>query len=84
MITRVQDTIVSGTDDPFVLSWAAEQGYIVLTHDVTTMTEHAYARIANEQPMPGVFAIGLDVPIGVVIEDLLLIAECSEKEEWAN
>jgi len=34
--------------------------------------------------MPGVFAIGLDVPIGAVIEELLLITECSEEEEWAD
>ena len=83
-IVRVQDTVMSGVDDPSVLRWAAEQGYIVLTHDVTTMTDYAYARIAREELMPGVFAIGLDMPIGAVIEELLLIAECSEAEEWAD
>lgn len=83
-IRRVQDTVMSGADDPSVLKWAAEQGFILLTHDVTTMTDHAYARIAREELMPGVFAIGLDVPIGAVIEELLLITECSEEEEWTD
>ncbi len=33
--------------------------------------------------MPGVFEVSRKVPIGVAIEDILLIAECSvEEEEW--
>jgi len=34
--TRVQDTEIAGADDPRVLEYAAEQGYIVLSHDVNT------------------------------------------------
>ncbi len=83
-ILRVQDTAVNGADDPTVLTWAAEQGYLLLTHDLTTMPEYAYARVRAARPMPGVFAVGADVPIGVLIEDLLLIAEFSDAEEWAD
>jgi hypothetical protein len=32
--------------------------------------------------MPGLFAVPRDVPVGVVIEDLLLIAEYSSEEDW--
>ncbi len=32
--------------------------------------------------MPGVFVVSRDIPIGSVIEDLLLLAECSLEEEW--
>ncbi len=32
--------------------------------------------------MPGVFEVSRKVPIGVAIEDILLIAECSVEEEW--
>lgn len=34
------------------------------------------------QPMPGVFEVSRKVPIGVAIEDILLIAECSLEGEW--
>ena len=32
--------------------------------------------------MPGLIEAGPDVPLATVIEDLLLIAECSEPGEW--
>ena len=41
-IVRAQDTGLSGADDPTILQWAAEQGRVLLTHDVSTMTKHAY------------------------------------------
>ena len=83
-ILRVQDTAVNDADDPTVLAWAAEQDYLFLTHDLTTMPEYAYARVRAARPMPGVFAVSADVSIGVLIEDLLLIAEFSDAEEWAD
>ena len=32
--------------------------------------------------MPGVFEITRKVPIGVAIEEILLLAECSLEKEW--
>ncbi len=36
-VVGVQDTELQGKPDDDVLSWAAEQGYIVLTHDVNPL-----------------------------------------------
>src|SRR3990167_7459025 len=52
-IVRVQDVGLSGADDPSVLQWAADQGRIVVTHDISTLAKHAFDRIAAGQPMPG-------------------------------
>ena len=41
---RIQDTDVAGAADPDVLGWAAQEGRILLTHDVTTITAYARAR----------------------------------------
>ncbi len=81
-ITRVQDAGLSGASDPEVLAWAAQEGRILLTHDVSTITRHAYARVQAGLRMPGVFQIGRDIPIGVAIEDILLLAEYSRESEW--
>lgn len=35
-IVRIQDAGLSGADDPTVLEWAAREGRILLTHDVST------------------------------------------------
>jgi hypothetical protein len=65
-----------------LLEWAAQQGRILVTHDVHTMTAHAYARVATGLAMPGVFAVSQSTPIAQAIEDLLLLAECSTEGEW--
>src|SRR5919201_2646791 len=73
-IMRVQDVALSGADDPTVLEWAAQSGRVLLTHDVSTMTRYAYDRVREGKPMPGVFEVGRHVPIGVVIEEIVLLA----------
>ncbi len=55
---------------------------MLLTHDVSTMTAHAYAWVTSGLPMPGVFAVSQVAPIHQVIEDLVLLAECSFLGEW--
>ncbi len=73
---------LSGADDPTVLQWAAQEGRVLLTHDVATITQYAYERVEAGLSMPGVFEVSLDVPIGSAIEDILLLAECSLDGEW--
>lgn len=81
-IVRVQDAGLSGTDDPTILDWAARENRAVLTHDVSTMTRHAYDRVRDGKAMPGVFEVGRHVPIGVAIDEIILLAECSLEGEW--
>jgi hypothetical protein len=81
-IVRVQDTEIVGADDPTVLEWAAGEGRILLTHDIQTLNGFAYERLAAGLPMPGVFQIGAQLPVGQVIENLLLVNGASEASEW--
>jgi hypothetical protein len=83
-IVRIQDTEIAGSDDASVLEWAAHNQRVLLTHDVSTMTAHAYTRVRAGQPMLGVFEVGRSVPTSVAIEDILLLAECSLEGEWAG
>ncbi len=81
-ILSVQSAGLSGADDPTVLKWAADEGRVLFTHDVTTRSRYAYERVRDGKAMPGVFEIGHDVPLGRAIEDILLLAECSLDGEW--
>lgn len=81
-ITRAQDVGLIGADDPTVLKWAAENGRVVLTHDVSTMTKFAYERVAAGEPMPGVFEAPCSMAIGDAIENILILVECSHEDEW--
>jgi len=81
-IVRVQDVGLSGADDPTVLEWAAQQGRVVLTHDVATMITFAYKRIELGLAMAGLFEVSRRVAVGLAIEEIILIAECSLEGEW--
>jgi hypothetical protein len=81
-IVRVQDVGLRGADDPDILQWAANEDRVVLTHDAATMASFAYDRVRRGLSMPGVIEVADDLPIGQVIEDILLLAEYSEKHEW--
>src|ERR671917_513066 len=72
-LVRVQDVGLAGAEDPDVLEWAAQANRIVLTHDVATITKYAYERAKAGLPMPGVFEVSQTVPVGVAIDDILLI-----------
>lgn len=81
-IVRIQDVGLFGADDPAVLEWAAQQGRLLVSHDVTTLTKHAYDRVAAGLRMAGVFEVPSSLSIGRAVEDLLLIIECSFEGEW--
>jgi hypothetical protein len=49
---------------------------------VTTLSASAFERVRAGQPVPGVVEVGQLLPIGGVIEDLLLLAGASMEGEW--
>lgn len=81
-LVRALDVGLSGADDRAVLAWAAQQGRVILTHDVTTMTRYAHERVEAGQPMPGVFEVSRPLPIATALEDIMLLAEYSLDGEW--
>jgi hypothetical protein len=79
---RLQDAGLSGADDPAVVAWAAQEGRVLRTHDVSTITRYAYERVQEGEPMPGVSEVSRDLPIGRAIAEMLLLATCSLAGEW--
>jgi hypothetical protein len=58
---------------------------VLLTHDVNTMTRFAFARVQHGEPMAGVFIVRQEgAALSRIIDDLLLLDECSDTSEWAN
>ena len=60
-IVRVQEVSLSGAVDLDVLEWAARDGRVLLTHDLSTMTRYAYDRVEAGLAMPGVFQVSRQV-----------------------
>ena len=83
-LNRVQEVGLEEADDPAILAWAATHNRIVLTHDRATMPDFAYARVVAGQSMPGVFIVHDRMAVGQAVEQLVLMAGCSDQGEWAG
>lgn len=83
-IVRIQDTEMYQAPDDRLLAWLADEERILLTHDVNTMPGHAYDRVRDGLPMTSVFIVNQDAPIKQIIEQIVLLIECSSLEEWQN
>lgn len=79
-VVRAQD-YVPGSADPVLLGWAAEEGRIILTHDVKTVPRFAYDRVRQGEPMAGVIVINTNVPPRNAVADLSLLIACITVEE---
>lgn len=80
-IVRVRDVGMAGAEDPAILEWAAAHERVILTHDAATFANHAYARVNAGMSMPGVLELHERLPVGVAIEEILIVAECSLEGE---
>jgi hypothetical protein len=83
-LLRVQDVGLMHTPDPDILAWAAAQSRIVLTRDRNTMTGFALARVRGGDPMPGLFVVDQQAPLGRVLNDLETLAAASAMHEWRD
>ncbi|MCP3964108.1 MAG: hypothetical protein GY719_40275 [bacterium] len=83
-LVRVQDVGLSGEEDPVILEWAARHGRVLLTHDKATIPRFAYERVKAGQPMAGACEVSRSVPMSQAIDEILLIAECSDLSDWES
>lgn len=83
-IVRVQDVGLIHADDPTILEWAANQGRVLLTHDVQTMTAYVLERIDQGLPTSGIIQVSQKQSIGSIIDDLTLLAQAAGPEDFED
>lgn len=83
-LVRLRDVLPADTPDPDVLAYAARTGRVVVSHDINTMTAAARQRIAAGEATAGLVVARQSLPIGTVIDDLLIVWSASEAEEWTD
>jgi hypothetical protein len=74
---------LEGLGDAEVLSIAAGEGRILVSHDQSTMGEH-FGQFVAENESPGVFIIPQHLSPFVAADELLLVWFASEPNEWTN
>src|SRR5438128_7559635 len=72
-----------GLADPEVLARAASESRVLVSHDRRTVPNH-FADFILQHTSPGVFIISQQLGVKMAIEELVLIWEASEGEEWTN
>lgn len=73
-----------GTRDPDILLWIEAHGYTLVTHNRKSMPDHLYQHLATGHHIPGLFILRPKVSLGEIIEDLLLIWELAEADEYQD
>ena len=83
-VARVQDIGLRGATDPAILAWASANNLVLLTHDVNTITRYVGERAAEGLDIPGVVVVRHSCPIGKAIDELVLLIEALQDDEWTN
>ncbi len=74
---------LAGLKDQDVLGVAARDGRIQVTHDLATMPRH-FGEFLRSQHSSGVVVVPQHLPLGEVVDDLILIWTATQAEEWTD
>lgn len=74
---------LAGLKDADVLTLAAREGRILVSHDQTTMPGH-FAEFVRASHSPGLIVVPQHLPLRAVVDDLILVWTVSRPEEWSN
>ena len=75
---------LTGSADPVLLRWAAQNDRTILTHDIKTMPRDAKQLMQRGEPIAGVIVVLENMAIGRAIEELELVIACHSREEFRD
>ena len=73
-----------GTQDPDILEWCEQNQFSLITNNRESMPQHLSDYRKKGGHVPAIFTINLAMPMGKIIEELLLIAGASDEDEYIN
>ena len=72
------------TPDPEILKWCEQNNFSLITNNRKSMPQHLADHLSAGHHIPGIFTINLDASIGLIIEQLILIAGASHEDEYID
>jgi uncharacterized protein DUF5615 len=70
--------------DTEILDFASRECFLVVSHDVNTMTAAATQRLTEAQRMGGLLMVPQSSSVSDVIDSLVLIWSVSDSEDWRD
>ena len=79
-----EDAPAKGAPDPEILEWCEQNQFNLITNNRRSMPEHLSDHLAAGHHVPGIFTINLEVPMGLIIDQLILIISASDEDEYID
>ena len=73
-----------GTSDSEILMWCEQNQFSLITNNRESMPQHLSDHLSAGHHVPGIFTIKRRVPMGEIIDQLLLIAGASDTDEYID
>lgn len=73
-----------GALDPDILIWCDANGFLLVTNNRASMPVHLQEHLASGQHLSGIFILNPKMPMSETIDELILIWEASETEEYLD
>ena len=73
-----------GTLDPDLLLWCGDNSFSLVTQNRRSMPRHLRDHLVEGGHVPGIFALTPSLGLGEVIDELLLIWEASDADEYRD
>lgn len=85
-VLRIGDGIAppKGTPDAEILYWLEREQFCLVTRNRKSMPRHLREHLENGRHIPGIFTLKPKAPIREIINDLLLIWEIAEIDEYKD
>ena len=84
-VVRAQDVDeVTSRNDVVLLGWATRHGRVVLSHDLSTIIPAMRQQLLQTGSCAPIVLVPDSLPIGFVIEEIVLLDECSIEADWAS
>src|SRR5580658_2850177 len=80
---RAEQVPLEGLPDDAVLAIAAEDGRVLVSHDVSTMPDH-FREFVRGGRSPGLILIPQELSVGKAIENIVLISEACDDGDLVN
>lgn len=73
-----------GTLDPDILDWCEGNSFILITNNRKSMPGHVKEHLNRNKHFPGIIELNPNIPMGESIEELLLIWNASDINEYED
>lgn len=72
------------TPDPDILFWCERYHFTLVTNNRASMPAHLQEHLAAGQHVPGIFILRRQLPMKEILDELTLIWEAAEPEEYCD